>query len=501
MDGDEERSYVLYMKFMGIMAKLTRLPDYQKQKQQVTKILGTNETMRKHLDKLEVLSSSLKARYALKNAEKAESSPIEIDAAPLESSLSTSQLEIKNVIDCRELFTKMEEQTKLLIMDCRPEADYELSKMTYKYTLNVPEPLLTLGMTASKILERLPNESKVYWNLRETRCIIFVDWSSQRFNRNSPVWHLKEILMDWDQDVDTKPEMFLLEGGYERWVTIYPMKTTNPQVAPPKTTNGQGPAIEDVEYPNWEDILMKDASLNQSITAPQVDRSIKVNAVKAYESGKSQLELLEENEQIMNKSLMTEKELLTLETSLKQIVSDKENNEDSSSKEQSHLFKIWELQSKQKDIILEEKSIKEQIDQSKSQEKEPSSNLTTKVQQIERTILEMELERKRVHDEREKKKKERDEALKIARARKPTFNDHKTPPKSQRKDELILSPKALSNQINSSTITSIPSFDRSSKPSQIYIRQTFNEEDFAPVYGRVVSLFEFLLSVSAERKF
>lgn len=413
---------------------------------------------------------------------------MEIDTLPLEISHSTSQSEIKNTIDCRELFAKMEEEVKLLIMDCRSEQDYEQSQMLYKYTMNVPEAILRLGMTASKIHDQLPNESKVFWTLRNSRCIIFVDWNSQCFNRNSPVWHLKEILMEWDPEVDTKPEMYLLEGGYERWITIYPTKSSNPKVSAPKLTNGNGPTIEDVEYPNIEDIQMKDSSLNRSSLIPQVDRSIKVNAVKAYESGKSQLQLLEENEQVMNRSLVTEKELLTLETDLKRIVSDKENDEDSSKKEQGYLFKIWELQSRQKDISVEENTIKEQLDQSKDKSKEPHE--MSKVMQVEQHLKEMDMERKRVHDERERKKKEREEALKIARARKPTtFNDHTSPPKSQRKDELILSPKALTNQINTSTV---PSIDRSSKPSsQIFMRESFNEQDFAPAYGHVVSNHKF----------
>lgn len=483
LDGDEERSFVLYMKFMTIIGHMQQTPSFQKEKSQISKVLGSNETFKKHMDRLEELQRSLKTRYAAKIAQEPFAdlpALVEADSMQLDLS-STSRSEIKNTIESRELFTKIKAEDKILIMDCRSEQDYEASKMIYKYTINVPENLLNLGMTASKIQERLPNESKVYWSLRGTRCIVFVDWSSKRFNRNSSVWHLKEILMEWDQDVDTKPEMYLLEGGYESWIMHYPMMCTNPQVTPPKTTNGNGPTIEDVEYPNWEDIQMKDSSINRSSLTPQIDRSMKVNAVRAYENGKSQLELLEESELLMNKSLNTEKELLSLETNLKRMASDKENEEDSSIKEQATLFKIWELQSKAKDISVEENSIKEQLSQKMG--KDPLE--MTKVMQVELHLQELSTERAKLQDERERKKKEREEALKIARSRKPTFDGHKTPPKSQRKDELILSPKALSNQITNTA--AVPIFDRSSKPSQPYIYQPFNEQDFAPVYGRVVS--------------
>lgn len=482
ISGDEESSFVMYMKFMNLLSKLQKNPDFHKEKALITKMIGNNTDISKHFDRMVVLKASLELRYAKAYPTKA-SSIVESTIMNVDQEIAvieTATQEVREVIDCKALFDMLEGGEKLLIMDCRSAETYEQSKMSYKYTMNVPEDILKLGMTASKIQERLPNDSKVFWNMRENRrFIIFVDWFSKRFNRNSPVWHLKEILMEWDQDVEKKPEMLLLEGGYEKWKTVYPMKCFNPQFSPPKAINGDTPAIEDIEYPNLEDIQMKDSSLN--ISSPQIDRSMKLNAMKAYETSKTSLQLLEENEQIMDMSLRNERELLNLETDLKQIVSNKENNEDSTAQEQSYMFKIWELQSKQTDINVKEKSIKEQLELSKDQVQEPRE--MTKVMQVEQHVKEMETERRRVHEEREQKKKEREEALKFARDNKPSFNDHRTPPKSQRKEEIILSPKAL-NQVNT---PSIPSFDRAAKPMQTVSRQIFSDQDFSPVYGRVVS--------------
>lgn len=479
---DEEMSYVLYMKFMNLLSKLQKNPDFSKQKGLITKMIGTNNDISKHLDHMEKLKASLKERYATEiPAEQMPTAETIVMNVDQDENLDDSKpQDVREVVDCTTLYSMFNSGEKLLIMDCRSAEHYDQSKMDYKYTVNVPEEILKLGMTASKIQELLPNDSKVFWNMRENRhYIIFVDWSSKRFNRNSPVWHLKEILMEWDQDVEKKPKMLLLEGGYEKWKTVYPMKCFNPQFSPPKMTNGDTPAIEDIEYPNWEDIQMKNTSTNTSMQ-PQVDRSMKLNAMKAYESTKSPLQLLEENEQLMDKSLKNERELLTLETSLKQIVSDKENNEDSNALSQTFLFKIWELKSKLQDFNVEEKSIKEQLDLSKDQIREPKE--ISKVMQVEQHLREMEMERKRVQMEREQKSKELEEAMKFARDRKPSFNDHKTPQKSQRKEEIILSPKAL-NQVN----TTIPSFDRAAKPIQTVSRQTYSDQDFLPVYGRVVS--------------
>lgn len=467
---------------MNMISELRKIPDFSKQKSQICKVLGGNEEITRDLERIEKLKDSLVERYNQKKSQVTlvETTQMNVDETiPIET--STSQAE---TIDCKTLFKLMEGNQKLLIMDCRSEEDYEQSKMIYKYTMNIPEKILKLGMTASKIQEQLPNDSKVFWNLRLQRQLIFVDWFSKRLNRNSPVWHLKEILMEWDQDDDNKkPEIFLLSGGYEEWKTVYPMKCINPQYPSPKTSKSDMPVLEEIEYPNIEDIQMKDASLNKSI--PHVDRSIKPNKTQPFDSPKTQLELLEEKEKIMNKSLLNEKELLNLETDYKQIVSNKENHDDSTSKEQQYIFKIWELQAKENDIQLEEKSIKELLGQTIEDIKEPQE--ITKVMQVEQNLREIENERKRVHEERERKKKEREEALKYARERKPQLDDVRSPPKTQRKNEIILSPKELSNQVNTTTV---PTFDRSSKPTQNVPRQIFNEQDFSPVYGRVVSVFE-----------
>lgn len=469
------------MKYMNLLSKLQKLPDFGQEKALVTKMIGNNETIDKLFNKLEQLQNSLKGRYEREyptTLPLAESTRL---SENIEVPAKVSTPEVREVIDCKTLFDMIEDKEKVLILDCRSEEHFEASRMNFMFTTNVPENLLVIGMTASKIQERLPNESRVFWEMRKQRpFLIFVDWNSSRFNRNSPVWHLREILTEWDQDMEKKPEMLLLEGGYEKWKTLYPMKCHNPQFQQPITANGEPPSIGDIEYPHWEDIQMKDTSLNKT-QGPQFDRSMKPNGVK-HDASKSQLQLLEENEKILDKSLQNEKALLELETSFKKVVTDKENCEDSANKERNYLFQIWQLQAKQQDFKMEENSIKEQLEQTKEVVKEPQE--VTKLMQVEQHLLEMNQERIRLNEEREAKKREREEALKIARDRKPTNIDHRTPIKAQRKEEIILSPKALSNQVITPTI---PSFDRSSKPLQSVNRQIFNEQDFSPVYGRVVS--------------
>ena len=482
MDGDEEVCYVLYMKYMSLLSALQKKPDYAREKDFVMKLIGNNTTIAKLFDRIQVIQNSLKERYDEAYPIKSrELMPLGELVMNIEDEEQQPPPPVPDSITCEALYEKMTNNEKLLIMDCRTEEHYQTSRMNYQYTMNVPEEIIDLGMTASKIQRALPNGSKVFWELRAHRhFIIIVDWFSARFNRNSAVWHLKEILVGWDEDVEKKPEMLLLEGGYEKWKTLYPHKCNNPQFDPPKETNGDAPTIDGIEYPNIEDITMKgDESMN--ISVPMIDRSMKMNAINNSLS-KTKLELLEEKEILLNKSLQNEQELIKLETEYKAVANNKENDGDASSKEQAFLFKIWELSSQQRDNQLHENTIKDQLGISIEQ---PSSNEMTKVKQIEHELMLKELQRKHLQEERERKKKEREEALKFARDRKPQFNDHRTPPKSQRKDELILSPKSLSNQVI--TPSSIPSIDRSSKPLQSLNRQVYNEPDFAPVFGRVVS--------------
>lgn len=66
LDGDEEESYVLYMKYMNLLSKIQKHPDYEKQKQIVTKTLGNNQMVKKRMDKLQIIQESLRRRYEIK---------------------------------------------------------------------------------------------------------------------------------------------------------------------------------------------------------------------------------------------------------------------------------------------------------------------------------------------------------------------------------------------------------------------------------------------------
>lgn len=450
--------------------------DYQTQKIYILKCIGGSGNPRDIMLKLEKLKESLMKRYDELNESNRIVSPANKMPTPVPMEfepINDIPKETKHSISCQELNILMErESNKFVIFDCRSEEDYEESKIKFQYMCNVPEKLCHIGMSEYKVREKLPNGSVVVWSMRKDRpFLIFVDWSSTEFSRNSPIWHLKQTLTEWDnEDHDGKiPEMLVLEGGYDRWILTYPMKCTNPHVKRPYENIQQTPSVDGIEYPNLDDIAMKDTSKK----TPTVDRSTKSNAIKNYEPNLSAKELLEKKEHLLDKSLQAEKELLQLENEF----SNKENIEDPE-ESQNVLFKILELQTKMKDNEIEKKTIDEVI---KTAPIKPSEK--SKVQDLEIAIKRKLDEENRLKQESLKKQQQRDEKLKKARLNKPDF--HKTPFKTPGNNELILSPLNLNNQNRN---REIPRFDRASKPVSASNQNFYDNQNFDPAHGRVVNM-------------
>lgn len=173
------------MKYLNLLTQIKKQPDFPKERKYVTDKLGTNLAQTKIMDRLQILKDSLLVRYEEKNIK----FPIEVEIVP--------KKEERSSIDCTTLSAMIRDKTKILIMDCRPRDEYEESKIDYNFMINVPEEIIHVGMSASKIENSLPNESKVGWASRFNRnFIIFVDWNTKGPEpiRNTAVWHLKEIL-------------------------------------------------------------------------------------------------------------------------------------------------------------------------------------------------------------------------------------------------------------------------------------------------------------------
>ena len=310
MDGDEEVCYVLYMKYMTLLSALQKKPDYAREKNVTMKLIGNNQTISVIFDHIQNIQNSLKQRYDETYPIKSrELMPFGELVMNIEDEEQQPPPPVPDSITREALYEKMINNEKLLIVDCRTKEHYQTSRMNFQYTVNVPEEIIDLGMTAPKIQRALRDQPHL---------IIIVDQFIPSVNRNSAVWHLKEILVGWDEDVEKKPEILLFEGGYEKWKTIYPHKCTNYKCDPPKETNGDAPTIKEIKNisaPTINEIKNISAPMikeGMNISVPMIDRSIKMNAINNSLS-KIKLEVLEENEILLNKSLQIEQDLITFE--------------------------------------------------------------------------------------------------------------------------------------------------------------------------------------------
>lgn len=471
--GDEENAYIFYGRYLKILTTIQKNSNYEKHKDYIKSKLGGNTEQKNVMEKMEFLNESLRKKY--------ESKKLQNDKNHAKDEiLPVAKSEIRSYVTCPQLYEMMEkESSKFLIIDCRPEDQFQESKIVFNFQCNVPENLCCIGMTVGKIQQKLPNESKVFWEMRKNRpIIVFVDWFSKSFVRNSPIWQLKNILMDWDQDVEKKPEIIILEGGFDQWLTTYPMKCTNPRIKPPFELNTKmTPSVDDIEYPNVDDIIMKDQSMTKSTLKiiPSIDRSTKNNAIKSYENQNySQSDLLELKEQLINKSIKNNMEIIKLENNYSNILNESDSTENQSKLDL--LYRIYEMRTKQKDVDLENESIDEELKNIQNKSIKPSEK--SKIEDLEYRLKLKAEEQSKIKQEAELKNKFREEALEKARQNKPKFEI--TNKLSAIKTELILSPKNLNQNV------SIPLIDRSSKPSNIYNQHYYDNQDFSPAYGKVV---------------
>lgn len=478
-DGDEERNYLLLMKFIGMASLIRKRADFTQDDKNFMKSFVDKPTLEKHMNTLQTLSISLKERYEKLYGKKDEKVVSEKKSVISES--TSNNIEKNNELldvamfhqqnsekskSCKELFDMMENAHQFLILDCRPREDFEATSISHKYVVNVPEEIILPNLSAAQIKSKLPNESSVYWELRHKRMMIIVDWDSERFERNSTAWLLREILRLFDPDNKNNSNSFILEGGYEKWRTIYPAFCLNPNFSRPK------PCFESdldlVQYPS--DIL---ESINGMRKPPKFDRSTKKDAIEAFKN-KNELQLLEENLSVINKSLQNEKDLLVIEEYIKNGDLNHEKNEEDQLTKEEKLYKIFELETKQKDFSVNEKVLINHIEEKRKQPEHNDIRESTKVARLEQEIAKINEEKERIKAERDKRRVERENSDKIQQEKKLKLNQ----------------PNNRSNieNVPLNFPQWVPDFDRSTKP-QHFAYSRIVDDDFEPVKGKVVSRF------------
>lgn len=291
LDRDEERAYVLYMKYLTVYDIIKKRPDFKQQPEYYMTMLGPN-SFKKAIEEAEKLSESLKLRYEevevrkkLEEKERQEEKKrreeiTEKDAGRSSPKVSSAnkkdskkvkgeQNEQKNTtskaavpaggISAEKLFNMMKDQTiTIIVMDARSHRDFEESHIQVpgQTCISVPEEAISPGITVNQIEANLPDVSKEHWRQRGlVDYIVLLDWFSSvtDLKLGTTLQSLKDALFKWDSITILRSEPLVLEGGYENWLWFYPMYTTNAKVHPPKQNIISSLPLLNFSYPSLEE--------------------------------------------------------------------------------------------------------------------------------------------------------------------------------------------------------------------------------------------------------
>uniref|UniRef100_H0UY01 Ubiquitin carboxyl-terminal hydrolase 8 n=1 Tax=Cavia porcellus TaxID=10141 RepID=H0UY01_CAVPO len=289
LDRDEERAYVLYMKYVTVYNLIKKRPDFKQQQDYFHSVLGP-ANIKKAIEEAERLSESLKLRYEeaevrkkLEEKDRQEEEQLQQkrQEAGKEDASTTAKGSLESVLDskskpqringeksekketaekgaitAKELYTMMMDRNiSVLIMDARKTQDYRDSCIVD--SLCVPEEAISPGFTASWIEANLPETSKDTWKKRgNADCVVLLDWfsSAKDLQLGTTLRSLKDALFKWESKTVLRSEPLVLEGGYENWLLCYPQYTTNAKVTPPPRGKNEEVSISlDFTYPSLEE--------------------------------------------------------------------------------------------------------------------------------------------------------------------------------------------------------------------------------------------------------
>ena len=267
---DEERAYVLYMKYCNVYQVLVKFKEYQDDPKYFENMLSGKKNFAAALKRLEDLAKSLESRYhaAAMQKEDQRMSKMTLTNGNLRNT-SPKKVALKvdsSVMTPKELYSLIQQKaTSFFILDCRPTMDYQASRINEPYVLSIPEEVLFAGITGNKLARAIPIESKVQWGKRDKiDKLIYMDWgTTDRIEEKTPLAHLRDAMFKWDASelTYTCKAPILLQGGYENFLHHYPMSVTYPAkgrdlIRNRKNANNGAKnaafngALADVQYPS-----------------------------------------------------------------------------------------------------------------------------------------------------------------------------------------------------------------------------------------------------------
>ncbi|KFW82243.1 Ubiquitin carboxyl-terminal hydrolase 8 [Manacus vitellinus] len=289
LDRDEEKAYILYMKYVTVYNFIKKRPDFKQQQDYFHSILGPTN-LKKAVEEAERLSDSLKLRYeeaeVRKKLEERDRQELQKKQEPKDDGKSSAKNSSDSAVDSKgksqringerkhslerkdqsdslsgavtpeKLFAMMSDKNiELLIMDARRLKDYQESCIPR--SISVPEEAISPGVTANWIEARLPEDSRDPWKRRgQFHYVILLDWfsSAEDLKLGTTLQSLKDALFKWESKTILQNEPLILEGGYENWLLCFPQYTTNARVTPPQHGRSEAVTVSlDFTYPSLEE--------------------------------------------------------------------------------------------------------------------------------------------------------------------------------------------------------------------------------------------------------
>ncbi|CAH2053994.1 unnamed protein product, partial [Iphiclides podalirius] len=412
--GDEENSYVYYMKYLRVIAFISKDKEYLKDKTYFNNMLGSKNP-NKAIDAAEKLKNSLIDRYAKEQKAKRlhdikenelikqkidENRKKAIEAIAVHEQPQTIGLPGPDevTIKSEQLYAILKSgKLKVMILDARPGKDYLESHINYPACISVPEESISPGQSANVLEQNLPSASRLVWAERAAmELIVMLDWSSTTVIPGKTLHLLKTILLRWDVKVQyARPPLALL-GGYEDWLLKYPAFTTNPQAIPPSQDSMLDDMLGEIEYPNWSDLNPPPPPPQAAPTRPVkpgepvIDRTSKVAAMQLYEERARNMQLiLEEQERIADTSLTLEMQRIEAEQDWEKVREQRETEPRDELRamyqlrEQEIISQLMQLENKQFDMEQENQSLREQLEEYQRREREEAERLAEAIAQGE----------------------------------------------------------------------------------------------------------------------
>ncbi|XP_059053040.1 ubiquitin carboxyl-terminal hydrolase 8 [Achroia grisella] len=548
VNGDEESSYVYYMKYLRVIAYISKDKEYLKEKTYFNSLLGTKNP-NKAIDAAEKLKSSLIDRYAkekkakrlndikenelfkqnIEENRKKHMEIVTINEPPVSGLPGPDEVTIKS----EQLYAILKSgKHKVMILDVRPGSAYIESHIDYNMCISVPEECISPGQSAHVLEQNLPSASKEVWAERATmKLIVILDWNSTEVIPGKTLHLLKTILLKWDVKVHYARPPVALKGGYEDWLLKYPAFTTNPQAVPPRQEEFLDDMLSEIDYPNWSDLVpvtppSKPKQIQAKPGEPMIDRASKAVAVQIYEERARMQSILEQQERLADTSLTLEMQRIEAEQDWEKVRVQRESEEQDEVRamfklrEQEIISQLMQLENRQYDMEQENQSLREQLEEYQRREREDAAKLADSIAsaaqdndtEAERARLaseaaaaerEVEAARARIDSmhaqrlqldrRRARLQAERLRKLQAARrARKPDPHDDDS-------DTYMGSPDSpgatgLNRSHSSPNIPKMPSeeeemivpaVDRSTKPNKVAPSSEMYQRDFQPVWGDV----------------